>query len=160
MRPRAAADVEPPADGQPKKKRTRRGTRGGRGRKKLERRRRMAPAGGAGRVGERSSRPRIHVPPADLEEATGDEVTEQAVTAVAEESKAPEALGADGQPKKKRARRGARGGRKRRKPAATGGDEPSATDEPEDSETAATDGAPEYVPMSEWIEDFDATRQA
>ena len=30
----AAADVEPPADGQPKKKRTRRGTRGGRGRKK------------------------------------------------------------------------------------------------------------------------------
>jgi hypothetical protein len=81
-------------------------------------------------------------------------------------------VSADGQPKRKRSRRGSRGGRKRRKPAANG--------EQVDSEVAATseshapdgldavvvgepaaapapatgDTPPEYVPMSEWIEDF------
>jgi hypothetical protein len=70
-----------------------------------------------------------------------------------------EAVGVDGQPKKKRSRRGSRGGRKRRKPAANGGEEALSSEEP--GEAAPTgDTAPEYVPMSEWIEDFDSAKRS
>jgi hypothetical protein len=83
----------------------------------------------------------------------------------------------DGQPKRKRSRRGSRGGRKRRKPSANGdqsghdtAEEPgvvaideagtSFESEPVTAAGAAPDmdtlekDAPEYVPMSEWIGDF------
>jgi ribonuclease G len=173
----AVADGEPAADGPPKKKRTRRGTRGGRGRKK-------PPAATSGDAAENGSDesdngravPRIHVPPADLEVGAVDETAEPAADAAADESAPPEQAAADGQPKKKRSRRGSRGGKKRRKPAASGGEEAPASDEagvaepgtaesgdevPVSDETgvaepAAADGVPEYVPMSEWIEDFDS----
>ena len=162
------------ADGQPKKKRTRRGTRGGRSRKKPAA---AAPADGDGSAEEatngRPQAPRIHVPPPDLEATTEapEPVAEAAVDAEAtadggDDSAADvDAVAADGQPKKKRSRRGSRGGRKRKKPAASVGDglEAATDEEPTESASAAGDaagdGAPEYVPMSEWIEDFDAAKR-
>ena len=88
---------------------------------------------------------------------------------------------ADGQPKRKRSRRGTRGGRKRKKPATNGtagedalteaiedvavavavAEPAKAVAEPAktvDTPGAAVDESPpaEYVPMSEWIEDFDS----
>jgi hypothetical protein len=36
----------------------------------------------------------------------------------------------------------------------------AASDEPETAEPAGDDGVAEYVPMSEWIEDFDASKRA
>ncbi len=158
-------------DGQPKKKRTRRGTRGGRSRKK--------PAAGVAADGDepageatngRPQAPRIHVPSPDLETTTEEApepVAEPVVDAEATGDGAADADAAapDGQPKRKRSRRGSRGGRKRKKPATSGGEgEEAATDEgPAESAPAvgdaADDGAPEYVPMSEWIEDFDAAKR-
>jgi ribonuclease G len=170
------ADSEPAAqDGQPAKKRTRRGTRGGRGRKKPA----TAAAAGEGTpeaAAEDAPRttPKIHVPePALALESGAAEVAaepeEGAETADASET----AAATDGQAPKKRTRRGTRGGRKRKKPAAA----PAADDgapavgdadeaaaavavvadpvlEPESKPEPDTE-APDYVPMSEWIEDFD-----
>ena len=81
----------------------------------------------------------------------------------------------DGQPKRKRSRRGTRGGRKRKKPGANGAAADGEVAETESeidgvavavaepTETASVpvavvdEGSPaEYVPMSEWIEDFDS----
>ncbi len=83
----------------------------------------------------------------------------------------------DAAPPKKRTRRGSRGGRNRkRKPAAANGDGAAPVEEPAAAPEAAAEPAPEpevevtaapaepaveapaedgYVPMSEWIEDFD-----
>ena len=113
-------------DGAPKKKRTRRGTRGGRSRKT------KAPAataseettdGDAPKPASKS-RPKIHVPlpPTELDhESAADAVAladlpEPGVVA-GEDSES--AAVSDEQPKRKRSRRGSRGGRKRRKPAAS-----------------------------------------
>jgi ribonuclease G len=112
--------------------------------------------------------PRIHVPQPESEE------TEQQAEAVATaEEPALDGAGepageADGAPARKRTRRGTRGGRKRRKPQDNG--EPGAIEDEGRSERAPQDETPsesvassdepeaprEYVPMSEWIEDFDA----
>ncbi len=167
------------ADGAPKKKRTRRGTRGGRSRKK-------APAttasdetsDGEAQTPSSRSRPKIHVPPSPIEpddEPVADAVAvvdpAEQVAATAEES---ETAVSDGQPKRKRSRRGSRGGRKRRKPAVGGDHEaPETADElagasalgsssghhaasARVTEPSAQGRAPEYVPMSEWIGDFDS----
>jgi ribonuclease G len=155
-----ATTAEATTDGPPKKKRTRRGTRGGRSRKK------PAAAGAAADGDEtaddsangRPQAPRIHVPSPDLETVATEEASEQAAEVVAPDGVA-EAATPDGQPKKKRSRRGSRGGRKRKKPAVTAGEEATA-DEPVAAATSADEGAPEYVPMSEWIDDFDAARRA
>jgi ribonuclease G len=155
--------VEANADGAPAaKKRTRRGTRGGRGRKK--------PATAAAVDGEEPSAegngrpaPRIHVPPTDLavtEAASEDESPAEAESEAESESEVAEAADAvDGAPKRKRSRRGSRGGRKRKKPSAATADgaAPDAEAEVADTAEVATDEeAPEYVPMSEWIDDFEA----
>jgi predicted RNA-binding protein with TRAM domain len=113
------------ADQAPKKKRTRRGTRGGRGRKKPTTADAQAATDGESAENGRPA-PRIHVPPTDLEAASTqaeDVVDTRAVDAVADaaEAAADEAP-VDGQPKRKRSRRGSRGGRKRRKPAAAEGE--------------------------------------
>ncbi|HYI75480.1 MAG TPA: Rne/Rng family ribonuclease [Gaiellaceae bacterium] len=178
--PTEADDLEPTADadGAPKKKRTRRGTRGGRGRKK------PAVAGAAAKdngeessPGEENGRPapRIHVPPADFaapvetteaEPVEASEPEADSTQAVADGVDAAEGVeAADGPPKRKRARRGSRGGRKRKKPSVNG-DEQTATEpeaepepEPERGEVVAVEDAPEYVPMSEWIDDFDARKR-
>ncbi len=154
-----AAPAAATTDGQPKKKRTRRGTRGGRTRKK--------PAAATAAEGDeatddsangRPQSPRIHVPPPDLETVVTEETSEPAAEVVAADE-IGEAAAPDGQPKKKRSRRGSRGGRKRKKPAVGAGEEATA-DEPVAAATPAEDGTPEYVPMSEWIDDFDAARRA
>jgi hypothetical protein len=185
---------EATTDGPPKKKRTRRGTRGG-GRSRAK----PTPAGGAadppasGDVAKPT--PKIHLPSTDLGVVDTDAGVGQQEPS---QDGAGELVPADGQPKKRKTRRGTRGGRKRRKPAANGGPEGAALAEngsgdPEvelvaageqsaadPSPTAAdrrdpgsTDGATkepvvepteelpeEYVPMSEWIDDFDARKPA
>jgi ribonuclease G len=152
------SDVQPTGDGQPKKKRTRRGTRGGRGRKKPASASTPADPELESTGDERDGRPapRIHVPPADLvvvpAEAVSTTDTPTDAAAVLEEASGDAAT--DGQPKRKRSRRGSRGGKKRRKPAANGDLEAVAGETVEDEARP-----PEYVPMSEWIEDFDAAKR-
>jgi hypothetical protein len=96
-------------------------------------------------------------------------VVEEAVTGGADAASdadldAVETEPGDGSPApKKRTRRGTRGGRSRRKPAAeaNGGgageaSEPGRSDVPIADVPAADAVAPEgYVPMSEWLDDFD-----
>jgi ribonuclease G len=150
---------EQPAGGQPKKKRTRRGTRGGRGRKK------PATAAAASDADApdngRPTGPRIHVPPADLEAPAVEETAAEVPAPESATAATQEAADSDGAaPKKKRSRRGSRGGRKRKKPAAVNdGEEAADSVEPAPAEPDSDDGVPEYVPMSEWIEDFDASRR-
>jgi ribonuclease G len=108
--PEAAAETEPDAES-PAKKKTRRGSRGG------KRRRKPAIAGAANGAGEEptdETGPRIHLPDRSL----GRDETEVVAEAVE--------AGGDGegpaqaeQPKKRKTRRGSRGGRRRRKPATT-----------------------------------------
>jgi predicted RNA-binding protein with TRAM domain len=211
---------EPSPDGQPKKKRTRRGSRGGRGRKKAAATADASESAdavepGEGDAAEETSAtdgrpaPRIYVPPPELGKAvepsrsrsrkrtppveTTDDGVEPTPTdepAAVDTESEPGSEGtvepeSDGQPKRKRSRRGSRGGRKRKPAAASGepasveGDaEPAASTDAEPVSVASTDAepaaiastdaepaasrdgneageAPEYVPMSEWIEDFE-----
>jgi predicted RNA-binding protein with TRAM domain len=154
-------------EARPAKKRTRRGTRGGRGRKKTPAA--PLPEGEAEAEAEgeaetvaraaadgRSRTPRIHVPPPpDTVEGGGPAEASEAVATLQSE-----AIPADGEPPKaKRTRRGTRGGKKRRKPAANGQGADTGADQP--AEEVATVDAPageQYVPMSEWIEDFERRR--
>ena len=166
-------EAEVSADGTTKKKRTRRGTRGGRNRKKPA----AAAAASDGELdsaaGDDNGRPapRIHVPPADLATpgqgstrpergADRPRRSGEPVEAEDEEADAVADTDADGQPKRKRSRRGSRGGKKRRKPAADGGVDAASADGDVAVEVAVEvvpDGeAPAYVPMSEWIDDFDS----
>jgi ribonuclease G len=145
---------EPSAGELPKKKRTRRGTRGGRGRKKK-------PAGAEPSevpetaLPEEGGRPAptIHVPPPDLGvEPPEGEPAEAAASAELEPA-------GDGQPKKKRTRRGARGGKRRRKAAANGAPRAGeSASEPADAE--ASEPGSEYVPMSEWIDEIEPRASA
>jgi ribonuclease G len=170
----------------PAKKKTRRGSRGGRNRKKKP----AAATDGSDVAEPEADRavepeaeapaaPRIHVPDLELEDKTkqprkraprptpaeeGDgEVVEQVALAVADGDDSAEAA-----PAKKKTRRGSRGGRNRKKPAAattaaTGnGAEPAEATErapaPE-AESTTNGGEPasdDYVPMSEWLDDLDA----
>jgi ribonuclease G len=160
----AELEAETVADGEPSKKKTRRGARGGRRRKK-------APAAEQPEVSEepvavdgkaaaepveaapapaKRRRPKIHVPPED--ESNGDSATAEPAPAVADDPEAAE----NGQPEapKKKTRRGTRGGRKRKKPTAASegtGETPEPDGRP--PEPVAADGG--YVPMSEWLDDFD-----
>jgi ribonuclease G len=167
----AAVGEEPEPEAElPAKKRTRRGTRGGKGRKK-----KTAVAGeaadtvsldAAGSDGDRLT-PTIHVPPRELgepepEAETGPDVEPEQAD---EETEVDAMAAKDGQPKRKRTRRGSRGGRRRRKTTAAGDGQPEeAESEPEredsepELEVEPQGEEPEYVPMSEWIEDFDARR--
>ena len=161
--------AEAAGDGQPKKKRTRRGSRGGRGRKKpaaaavaapeavQEEAEEPAAPEAKKKPARKRAEPRIHVPPADL---TPDGEPEPAPREeAAETSFEAGTAAADGQAPRKRARRGSRGGRRRRKPPANG-DEPA--EAREEAEEAPAEEAParEYVPMSEWIADFESRSRA
>jgi ribonuclease G len=99
-KPEQPTAEEAPAEEKPKKK-TRRGSRGGR------RRRKPAQASADGGASTDEAAPKIHLPERELGEA--DEVKAE----VSEDGAEPQA-----QPKRKRTRRGSRGGRRRRKPAA------------------------------------------
>ena len=165
------ADGEVSADGTPKKKRTRRGTRGGRNRKKPAS---ATPAAGdeiESAPGDANGRPmpKIHVPSSDLAAPADDvqpkaETDESADESVGEAENGAAILDADGQPKRKRSRRGSRGGKKRRKPGAAGGEDAPSADGESAAEVAveapASDEAPAYVPMSEWIDDFESRSRA
>jgi ribonuclease G len=100
-----------PADQSAPKKKTRRGSRGGRGRKK--------PTGAAGTTNGQPETalpalpaPTIHVPEAGLGEANGSNAQDGDESSTAQ---------------RKRTRRGSRGGRRRRKPAGTGATETAGT---------------------------------
>jgi ribonuclease G len=173
------ADVEPtaaegaPAAGEEKPKRkSRRGSRGGRKRKKKV----EAPGGDvepapeesvepeqeaveapaeepepierSGPSRPRRRTPRIHVPATDREDAVGAQSSNGDVPQETA-SEEPEA-GADGEePKPKRkTRRGTRGGRGRRKTA------PTAAAGGKAETVAVEPGEADYVPMSEWLDDF------
>jgi ribonuclease G len=159
-------------DGQPRKKRTRRGTRGGRRRKKKTDEAAAdatpEPEGEAQPVGEaelaepeeqlepeaeaaatpRPRRARIHVP---TEEPSADGVAAAAEQPEeAEEEPVPASAEGDGagdQPAKKRSRRGSRGGRRRKKPVAAAVDGEEAGDEPETVED--TESVVEGEPVAE-----------
>ena len=145
----------------PQKKRTRRGTRGGRGRKKLAAA--AAPEGEAvvPEPAGRKPTPRIHVPVPEPAREPESELESERQAEV--DSSADGDAAIDGQPKRKRSRRGTRGGRNRKKPATNGAaDDAEATENAEqETEVAvgvaiAEESPAEYVPMSEWIEDFDS----
>ena len=163
----AEVDGEIGADGAPKKKRTRRGTRGGRNRKKPAAATPAADAEPGSDGGDANGRPKpkIHVPsaeraaPADDPQPQAEPAEGVAERTAGEDENGAAGLDVDGQPKRKRSRRGSRGGKKRRKPAATGGGEASSADGDPTSEVAVeappSDEVPAYVPMSEWIDDFE-----
>ena len=163
--PMAAGEVAPATEPEPRgeaaqpeqKKRTRRGTRGGRGRKRTTTKAGTEAAAATDTAEESTTTrgaPRIHVPPVetilDEEIPVGDAETDGAGT---EQPADAEAATDGAAPKKKRTRRGTRGGKRRRKPAATNG----APTEGETVEAVPPEDVeePEYVPMSEWIEDFE-----
>ncbi len=117
----------------------------------------------------RSRAPRIHVPAADLQVAETDGDASAGAPADAD--------GAEAEPAtpKRRTRRGTRGGRRRKKaPAAEGSEAAEASEESEASENGAVGDAAAgeereraavelgqdggYVPMSEWLDDFESSR--
>jgi len=210
----AVGDRTDDVDGASPKKRTRRGSRGGKRRRKpataaeggvasepaqgdgdaaeaeddAEREAAAAPPASSGepprpRPKSRPRKPKIHVPHTDAtaapvaeapDAAPADVVSgEQGTDAASDPGSAPEReqpAAGDGAPRK-RTRRGSRGGKNRRKRAAANGDgatvpaepvgdaAPPTADEvpavpvPAASEAGGGEGG--YVPMSEWIEDFD-----
>ncbi|MHB8471012.1 MAG: Rne/Rng family ribonuclease, partial [Gaiellaceae bacterium] len=176
----AGASEEPAEEGAatatPAKKRSRRGSRGGKNRKK--------PAGAKPPVADGAEAPpdelaaepaakpartvTIHVPTDDF--GRDDEGEDAPASApAAEGAEAATENGAAPAPVKRKTRRGSRGGKKRRKPAgasaavATNGTEPEPAGtevepepEPEPEAPAAKGDADEwgYVPMSEWADDL------
>jgi ribonuclease G len=112
----APDDAEELSGEEKPKKKTRRGTRGGRKRKKKPA---VAPDGEAVAAAEPSTdgaAPRIHLPPDDL--GAEPEAAEEAPAAEAVSENAVSENGDEPKPKKK-TRRGSRGGRKRKKKPAT-----------------------------------------
>jgi ribonuclease G len=176
--PEAEPEAEAEAEGEetaeaeeaPKpKKKTRRGSRGGRKRKKPATTQAVETAeaesdaeSGAEETPEPSRAITIHVPGDDLGR---DGAVEPAETASLEPDAAAEPLTAEEEaPKpKKKTRRGSRGGKNRKKKpatAATNGTEAAeAAEQPqEEPEPQSTNGDFEYVPMSEWADELDRNR--
>jgi ribonuclease G len=173
------AEEQSEAEEAPKpKKRTRRGSRGGRNRKKPATTGEAAAsdpeAGGASEeVPEPERAVTIHVPGDDLGRPEAAEPVEEAPAEAPEPEAADEpatAEAADGDAaasvaaKKKKTRRGSRGGRNRKKKPATAstngadaGQAPSEQPQP-DAEPASENGDFEYVPMSEWADEIESGR--
>jgi ribonuclease G len=158
----AEAEAEAEAEEAPKpKKKTRRGSRGGKRRKKPQ----TAEPGAAPAADETAEEPRavtIHVPGEDLGRPEAAEET-PAEPKTADEPVTAEADETEEAPKpKKKTRRGSRGGRNRKKKpatAATNGSEAAAGNEeaPEKpaEEPSSGNGEFEYVPMSEWADELE-----
>jgi ribonuclease G len=155
-------EAEEAAVPKPKKK-TRRGSRGGRNRKKKPA---TEAAASASQKGPEETRAvTIHVPGEDLgRPAAAEEVEAADEPAIAEAEETPEA--AEAPKPKKKTRRGSRGGRNRtKKPAAAaqnGGEasaeQPDAPAEQPDEQPASANGEFEYVPMSEWGDELESKR--
>jgi ribonuclease G len=160
-----ATDAESDAETPPAKKKTRRGSRGGRGRKKK-------PTTGADAVDgddtegvsaedePPSASPRIHVPDVELGEERAPAPRRKATPAA--EADEPVAVaetdGAEPAPAKKKTRRGSRGGRGRKKPAAVAAGSDNGADAAPEAEAGAEaePTSDEYVPMSEWLDEIEA----
>jgi ribonuclease G len=165
------------------KKKTRRGSRGGRKRKKPTTAQTSdaaeAESAGEDARAESSEPPRavtIHVPGDDLgRDGAAEQTQREATEAEASEPQAADEpvtaeaaeADADAAPKpKKKTRRGSRGGRNRKKKPASAsenGREPAETNEQPESaeqpaEAALGNGDFEYVPMSEWADELDTNR--
>jgi ribonuclease G len=148
-KPEPVAEEAAAEEPKPKKK-TRRGSRGGRGRKKKTTAATEVTAAqdGAGADGTALA-PKIHIP----EPTLGEGAPEPAPIS-ANGGSQPEA---EEQPKaKKKTRRGSRGGRGRKKKtagevSANGAEQATAVEEP-----VAEPASDEYVPMSEWIDEVDS----
>jgi ribonuclease G len=169
------AEGEEEASDTPAKKKTRRGSRGGRNRKKKP----AVTTDGEEATEEAEKTVTIHLPdddlgrkpkvekqPAAIEEPVA-ETEEPAMET--EEPAADTEVGDDdeAQTPKPKARRGSRGGRNRKKKpaAATNGDEPADEAEAEleaeptpEPETASSNGDWDYVPMSEWTDEIESNR--
>jgi ribonuclease E len=135
------------APASPAKKKTRRGSRGGKNRKKTTTTAKPA----AGEADNADKKVTIHLPADDLGEKPA---ADEPAPAEPEAVEAPSENGDEPAPVKKKTRRGSRGGKNRRKraAAAANGSEPAA-------EEPSTNGEPEedwnYVPMSEWGDEFE-----
>jgi ribonuclease G len=153
------------------KKKTRRGSRGGRSRKKKPATEAAgAELEGGGASEESPEQPRavtIHVPGEDLGRAGAVEPVEETsaeppVEAEPAAEAEPAIDGAEEAPKPKRkTRRGSRGGRNRKKkPAASqnGADAATEVEEASEPEQPSEDREFEYVPMAEWADDLDSGR--
>jgi ribonuclease G len=142
--PVAETGVEPEPEAEPEaeaveqstpKKKTRRGSRGGRGRKKKPA---TVAADGDGATPAAEAEPlapKIHVPDPELGQ---------------DDREADESENGAEAPKKKKTRRGSRGGRNRRKKTVAPTDAPTGN-----GDTSASD---DYVPMSEWIDEVESTK--
>ncbi len=153
-----SGDAEAPTP----KKRTRRGSRGGKNRKKKPA---AATADAEAATGEAPKAVTIHVPGAELGREPEAEEPAAPVEAPAGEeapAAAEEAAGDEAPTPKKKTRRGSRGGKNRKKkPAAatTNGAEASGESEiPPPAEEPSTDGDWDYVPMSEWADEIERSR--
>jgi ribonuclease G len=131
----AEPETAEPEEGERPKKKTRRGSRGGRGRKK--------PATNGAAPLEAPVEAKIHVPDPEL----GSEASESEPSS--SNGDAAEAADTEAPKPKKKTRRGTRGGRNRRKKPATSG-VATADAEADASGSEPTDSNWEYVPMSEW----------
>jgi ribonuclease G len=145
------------------KKKTRRGSRGGRKRKKTPATAESTETE-AGDTPEEAPEPSrgvtIHVPGDELGRDGKAKPVEEAL-AEPEATEEPTAKGTEDAPKpKKKTRRGSRGGKNRKKKAATAtqnGDEAVAGTEPApEAEPASENGDFEYVPMSEWADELES----
>jgi ribonuclease G len=184
--PAEAEEAEGAAEAPKPKKKTRRGSRGGRKRKKSPTAQAAAQTEpeaevDAGDAAEESPEPShavtIHVPGEDLGR---DGAAEQEAGAPEPESSEPEAADeptaaeAEEAPKpKKKTRRGSRGGRNRKKKPTTASQNgtDAAADEatpdeaaadpaqaPEEAESSSGNGEFEYIPMSEWGDELESKR--
>jgi ribonuclease G len=150
-----AEDEVEAAPAAPAKKKTRRGSRGGKARKKAT----TTPSADLTEVeagGQAEKKVTIHLPADDL----GEKAAAEEPAAESEAAEVPSENGDAPAPAKKKTRRGSRGGKNRRKraaAAATNGSEPAA-EAAEVAAEAPANGAPEedwnYVPMSEWEDEF------
>ncbi len=150
------------------KKRTRRGSRGGRKRKKtpstVEAAETEVEAGGPS---EESAVPShavtIHIPGEDLgREGTAEPAEAPAAEPEPETAEEPTAEAAPTAPAaKKKTRRGSRGGKNRKKKPVTAtqnGAEAAGGEAAQTVESASENGDFEYVPMSEWADELDTNR--
>ena len=118
------------------------------------------------------SSPRIHMPPSDLggsssANAGAEPGAPEAPAGAGDGDDAPAAEGGEQAPKRKRSRRGSRGGRRRKKASANGDqadgaetEENAAIAPPTDASSDGAAASTEYVPMSDWIEDFEPRASA
>jgi ribonuclease G len=153
-------------EGPKPKKKTRRGSRGGRKRKKTPQSAEATEADGASEEAPEPSRGvTIHVPGDELGRDGKPEPAEEAPAATdpdaAEEPTTAEAAEEAPKPKKK-TRRGSRGGKNRKKKPATasqnGTESAADAESPAEAEPTSSNGDFDYVPMSEWADELDRSR--